>query len=282
MRHRVLSLLLSSALVALVACSPSIEKPEYDGCSGKKKAACAAASASGSDDGGTTLYAAPVPDAARIVVDAGSDASLRKPDGGRPSLPPPNFACRDLSRCCRAIRSSIERAACIAVVYKAKPSVCSTALIGYQLFGCGHQPFDIGGILPGGFGSGYDNDGDGTPDFVDDNTPPPYTLDDYCAEYPEECPAAGAATYDTGWTDPGAPPPIDDPSYLDFGPPVDPNANPDPSSFPDLGSGGGSYDPFGTPDPGSGGGSYDPFGTPTPDPGSGSDGDSGDFGDWWW
>ncbi|MBK6692999.1 MAG: hypothetical protein IPG50_12485 [Myxococcales bacterium] len=204
-----------------------------------------------------TVYA--TPPTAVVAADAGAarDAAVAmKPDGGRPQVPPAQQACGDLGRCCSKIKSTIEKAACMAVAYGGKPSTCATAVIGYQLLGCGHSPFS----LPTGGSSGgtQDDDGDGTPDFVDPDSEADVTLEDYCASYPsdEVCTdvtTGGAGAYDSDpcvqfpnnfeCQEPSTDPFAGDPDFV--GPP-DPFGPPDPT------------DPFGPPDP------TDPFGPPDP------------------
>lgn len=224
------------SFVFAVACSPSVEMPETTCKTAKCKAAAAAAAAPASAAPQTLpAVAPPIP----AVFDAGVDAApLVTPAGAKPRVPPPNFACRDLTRCCSRIRSGIEKAACMAVAIAAKPSVCATAVIGYQILGCGHAPFQFGQ---------NDDDGDGTPDFVDTEGDTDYSLDDYCAYYPgdEVCTSGGSSGYDSDpcMTNPNGYECTQDPWGAS-----DPNFGYDPS-----------YDPYGTGDPYNPGPSYDPY-----------------------
>jgi hypothetical protein len=186
----------------VIACSPAVEKPQSSACSGKKAKTPAC-----QPGGGAVLDAglvAPVPVAPATVppLDAGrrdAAAPPMKPDGGRPVVPPANTACRDLGACCNRIQSTVERAACVAVVVASKPSVCATAIIGYQVLGCNHTPFSLGsfGINPD------DQNGDGVPNWVDPQTPSTetYNLEDYCRDHPEEVWSCGGS-YDACGLDP--------------------------------------------------------------------------------
>lgn len=134
---------------ALVACSsadkpsdPCAENPKAKGC-GKSAAAAPATTATPYEQPATTTTP-PVQPAAK--PDAGPP---HKPDGGSIKPPEkPNTACLELSRCCSKVQDTIERALCVGIAYKASPSTCADAIIGYQIAGgCGHDPFSMPDFL---------------------------------------------------------------------------------------------------------------------------------------
>lgn len=245
--RNVVPVVLVSLVASVVACSsssegepaPSRAKPSNPTAGYAQTTPIPTGTTSSLDAG-----AAPV-DAARASADAG----LRKADGGKPVLPPANLACRDLGNCCQKIKSTLERSACIGVASLAKPSTCATALIGYQIVGCGHSPFSLGS--PGS----HDRDGNGNPDWVDPQGDPDVSLEDYCASYPEDvdtC-AGGVTGYDEDpcIANPNAYECLDDPfaGDPDFSDPSDPGDPGDP------------FDPFGPGDPDDGDPDpFDPFG----------------------
>lgn len=134
---------------ALVACSsadkpsdPCAENPKAKGCG---KAATAQPATSASTYEQTPVTAQPPP-----VTAAKPDAGApHKPDGGSIRPPEkPNTACLELSRCCSKVQDTIERALCVGIAYKASPSTCADAIIGYQIAGgCGHDPFSMPDFL---------------------------------------------------------------------------------------------------------------------------------------
>lgn len=249
-----------TGLTLMVACSPAVEPGAHVNCKkDPKNAACRGTSASVASSASAVTATTATPPTGTVPVtqppaDAGaprSDPGRSMPDGGKPQVPPANHACADLGRCCQKVQSSIERAACMAVVYSAKPSTCATAVIGYQFLGCGHAPLSFGS--PGS--NTDDDDGDGTPDFVDPDSEADVTLEDYCMQYPtdEAC--------DGGWSEYDNDPCLTNPSSFEcsedpFGP-GDDFGDPDPTD-PDPPD---PYDPYDPYDPGD---PYDPY-----DPGDG-------------
>src|SRR5678810_781370 len=132
--------------IALVACSSVDGGNHAPDCKAHPNAAACQkgnAAAPAASTGASLLpavdAAVPVPPVLR--PDAGPDGSVVGP---KPPIPQPNVACRDLLACCNKVRDTIERAACVAVGYKAESSTCANAIIAYQVFGgCGHTSLGL-------------------------------------------------------------------------------------------------------------------------------------------
>ena len=138
-----------SALGAAAACSPSVSKEAPD-CVATPKAKGCARPAAASDDAGVAavLTSAPQPlPGADGGGDAGGDGAAAAPH--KPTVPPPNVACQDLTRCCAKVADTVERAACVGIAVSQSASTCANAIIAYQVFGgCSHA----GSVLPDIFG----------------------------------------------------------------------------------------------------------------------------------
>ncbi|MFO0668560.1 MAG: hypothetical protein U0235_02885 [Polyangiaceae bacterium] len=115
---------------AVVACAPDVPQPEPRATKTTTVAPPPASSAE------TSLGALPPP------VVAVPDAGAPKADAAappKPNLPPANFACQDLTRCCAQVRNPIEKAGCLAIVSQGA-GVCANALIAFQVAGgCGRK-----------------------------------------------------------------------------------------------------------------------------------------------
>jgi hypothetical protein len=135
---------------ALVACGSSDGGDHAPDCAKHPTAkGCKSAATSSTGTTMTQVPPATVPPPAVVPPDAGVDAARpRKPDGGTPQIPQPDFACRDLLNCCGHVRDTIERAACYGVGYNASSSTCANAIIAYQVFGgCSHPEFELPDIF---------------------------------------------------------------------------------------------------------------------------------------
>ena len=137
-----------SALGAAAACSPSVSKEAPD-CVATPKAKGCARPAAASDDAGVAavLTSAPQPlPGADGGGDAGGDGAAAAPH--KPTVPPPNVACQDLTRCCAKVADTVERAACVGIAVSQSASTCANAIIAYQVFGgCGHASFEMPDIF---------------------------------------------------------------------------------------------------------------------------------------
>jgi hypothetical protein len=129
----------------LIACSDSVEKPDTCGSNPGKKGCKKSDSTSSTANQMTgPAVAPPLPVAPPTVPpDAGRpDAGASRP---KPTVPPINAACIDLSRCCGQVRDTIEKASCVAIASQQQASLCANAMIAYQVFGgCGHS----GSVIP--------------------------------------------------------------------------------------------------------------------------------------
>lgn len=124
----------------LVACSSAQE--EKDPCEKNPKGrGCGTAPATTGTTYDTPIATPPAP--LPVAVDAGP--APNKPEAGPYEPPENNVACADLLRCCWNIQDTIERAACMAIGYKGSQSSCTTGLVTYAVFGCGHTPINPGG-----------------------------------------------------------------------------------------------------------------------------------------